>query len=106
MPVYREVSKTDAPTPEAAVEFIRQDTGGQVQRAQGFDVIEESDRWRVPVFSTDGRASMPMLPHGAVFPGNNCLSATEIERQINQFGGGEEQGWTPGIATGPGFNKQ
>ena len=33
MPVYREVSKTDAATPEAAVEFIKQDTGGQVQRA-------------------------------------------------------------------------
>jgi transposase len=31
------------------------------------------DHWRVPVFSGDGHASMPMLPHGAVFPGNNLF---------------------------------
>jgi hypothetical protein len=34
------------------------------------------------------------------------MSDAEIEKQINQFGSGEEKGWTPGIATGPGFNKQ
>ena len=33
MPIYRLVSKADAATPEAAAEFIRQDTGGQVQHA-------------------------------------------------------------------------
>jgi hypothetical protein len=46
------------------------------------------------------------FPVGAVFPNDSRMSDAEIERQINQFGGGEEQGWTPGIATGPGFRKQ
>ena len=105
MPIYRNVSKTHAATPEAAAEFIRQDTGGIVMDATAFPVIEEEDCWRVPVYSTDGHATMP-LPHGAVFPKNNCLSDAEIHRQINMFGGGEEQGWTPGIATGSGFSKQ
>jgi hypothetical protein len=40
MPVYRTVSKNDAATLEAACEAIRLETGGQVERAQGFDVIE------------------------------------------------------------------
>jgi hypothetical protein len=65
--IYRNVSKIDAATLELACEFIRQGTGGQVQRAEGFDVLDEGGYWRVPCFSLDGRASMP-LPHGAVFP--------------------------------------
>ena len=104
MPVYREVLKTDAATPEAAIEFIRQDTGGQVQRAQGFEVVDGGDHWRVPVFSTDGKASMP-FPVGAVFPNDNRMSDAEIERQIKQFGRGDEAGWTLGTATGRGFRK-
>jgi hypothetical protein len=46
------------------------------------------------------------FPVGAVFPKDNRMSDAEIKKQINQFGNGEEKGWTPGIATGPGFNKQ
>ncbi len=57
MPIYRNVSKTDASTPEAAAEFIRQDTGGSVTHASGFAVIDEGDCWRVPVFSMDGHAA-------------------------------------------------
>jgi hypothetical protein len=114
MIVYRNVSKTDAVTSEAACEVIRQETGGQVQRAQGFDVVDEGDHWRIPVFSTDGRASMP-FPVGAVFPTDNRMSDADIEKQINQFGrerpefaskGGDGKGWTWGEATGPGFRKQ
>jgi len=104
MPIYRNVSKTDASTPEAAAQFILDDTGRQVQRAQGFDVIDEGDHWRVPVFSTDGHASMP-FPVGAVFPNDNRMSDAEIERQIKQFGRGDEAGWTLGTATGRGFCK-
>jgi hypothetical protein len=64
MPTYRIVLKSDASTPEAAAEFVRQDTGGVVMHATAFPVIEEEDCRRVPVFSTDGHGSMP-LPHGA-----------------------------------------
>jgi hypothetical protein len=64
MYIYRKVLKTDAATPEAAAEFIRQDTGGVVMHETGFPVIEEGDCWRVLVFSMDGHGSMP-LPHGA-----------------------------------------
>ena len=60
MAVYRTVSKTDATTPEAAAEFIRHDTGGQVNYDSTFPVIEEEDHFRVPVFSMDGRAAMPL----------------------------------------------
>jgi hypothetical protein len=60
MSIYRTVSKTDAATPEQAAEFIRQDTGGQVNYDPTFPVIEEDDHFRVPVFSTDGRAAMPL----------------------------------------------
>jgi hypothetical protein len=114
MIVYRNVSKTDAATKESACEAIRLETGGQVQRAQGFEVVDEGDHWRVPVFSTDGRASMP-FPVGAVFPTDNRMSAADIEKQINQFGrerpefesaGGDGPGWELGRATGPGFTKQ
>ena len=104
MPVYRIVSKSDAPTAEAAAEFIRQDTGGVVQYANAWPIIEEVDHFRVPCFSSDGRASMP-LPHGAVFPNDNRMSDAEIERQIKQFGRGDEAGWTLGTATGRGFRK-
>ena len=107
MPIYRCVSKTDASTPEAAAEFIRQDTGGAVTQSSGFAVIDEGDCWRVPVFSMYGRAAMP-FPVGAVFPNDSRMSDSsdsEIDRQIGQFGDCEEQGWTPGIATGPGFRK-
>jgi hypothetical protein len=115
--VYRTVSKSEAATPELACALLRQETGGQVQRAQGFDVIDEGDYWRIPVFSTDGRASMP-FPVGAVFPNDNRMSNAEIEKQINQFGnselkerrefdsaGGDGPGWELGRATGPGFSK-
>ena len=86
----------------------------QVQRAQGFDVVDEGDYWRVPVFSTDGRAVMP-FPVGAVFPSDSRLSEKELDRQINQFGrerrefdsaGGDGPGWELGKATGPGFTKR
>jgi hypothetical protein len=60
MAVYRTVSKTDATTPEAAAKFIRHDTGGQVNYDPTFPVIEEEDHFRVPVFSMDGRAAMPL----------------------------------------------
>ena len=103
--VHRLVSKSEASTPEAAVEFIQKDTGGQVQHAQGFDIIDEGDHWRVPVFSLDGRASMP-FPVGAVFPNDNRISDAEIERQVKQFGRGDDAGWTLGTATGRGFRKQ
>ena len=102
--MYRTVFKSDAATPELACEFIRQETGGQVQRAQGYDVIDEGDHWRIPVFSTDGRASIP-FPVGALFPNDNRMSDAEIERQIKQFGRGDEAGWTLGMATGRGFRK-
>jgi hypothetical protein len=82
--VHRLVSKSDAPTPEAAAEFIRQDTGGAVQHATAWPIIEEADHWRVPCFSSDGRASMP-FPIGAVFPKDNRASNSEIDRQIRQF---------------------
>jgi len=113
--VHRLVSKSEASTREAAVEFIKQDTSGQVQRAQGFDVIDEGDCWKVPVFSTDGHPGGMPLPNGAVFPKDNRMSAADIEKQINQFGrerpefeskGGDGPGWELGRATGPGFRKQ
>ena len=84
MPTYRVVSKTDAATPEAAAKFILDDTGGVVQHASSWPIIEEGDCWRVPVFSTDGKASMP-FPVGAVFPKDNRASNSEIDRQIHQF---------------------
>ena len=105
MIVYRNVSKTDATSAEAACEAIRLETGGQVQRAQGFDVIDEGDCWRVPVFSTDGHPGGMPLPNGAVFPKDNRMSDAEIEMQIKQFGRGDDAGWTLGTATGRGFRK-
>jgi hypothetical protein len=114
MPVYRTVSKTDAATPEAAAQFILDDTGGSVRHASAWPIIEEADHWRVPVFSTDGRASMP-FPVGAVFPTDNRMSDADIEKQINQFGrerlefeskGCDGPGWELGRATGRGFRKQ
>ena len=114
MPVYRLVSKAEAPTSEAAAKFILDDTGGAVMHASGFPVIDEGDHWRVPVFSLDGHAAMP-FPVGAVFPNDNRMSAADIEKQINQFGrerpefeskGGVGPGWELGKATGPGFTKQ
>src|SRR5258708_2079674 len=83
MPIYRNVSKADAPTQEAAAQFILDDTGGVVQYASAWPIVEEEDCWRVPVFSSDGRASMP-FPVGAVFPNDNRMSDVEIEKQINQ----------------------
>lgn len=117
MPVLRTVSKNDAITSRAAAQFILDDTGGAVMHATGFSIIEEDECWRVPVFSADGHASMP-LPRGAVFPKDNRMSDAEIIRQENLFkeglkerrehrgAGPEGPGWTLGIATGPGFNKQ
>ena len=58
-----------------------------MQHANAWPIIKETDRWRVPVFSTDRHASTP-LPRGAVFPKDNRVSDAEIERQINQFGSG------------------
>ena len=114
MPIYRCVSKTDAATQEAATQFILDDTGGAVMHASGFPVIDEGDHWRVPVFSSDGRAAMP-FPVGAVFPADSRISNSEIDRQIRQFdrerpefesAGGDGPGWELGRATGPGFDKQ
>jgi hypothetical protein len=84
MPIYRCVSKTDAATSEAAAQLILDDTGGTVQHASAWPIIEESDHWRVPVFSTDGRASMP-FPIGAVLPVDSRILTSEIDRQIHQF---------------------
>ena len=119
MPVYRTVSKNDAATPELACDFIQQDTGGAVMHATAFPVIEEVDCWRVPVWSSDGRAAAMPLPRGAVFPSDCRLSEKEIDKQINQFdnsglkerrafegGGPEGPGWTLGVATGAGFRKK
>jgi len=85
MPIYRLVLKSDAATPEAAAQFISDDTGGAVMHASGFAVIDEGDHWRVPVFSLDGRAAAMPLPRGAVFPSDCRLSEKELDRQINQF---------------------
>jgi hypothetical protein len=60
MPIYRTVSKSDATSPEAAVEFIRQDTGGAVLHDTTWPIIEEEDHFRVPCFSFDGRSAMPL----------------------------------------------
>jgi hypothetical protein len=54
----------------------------------------------------DGKPSAMPLPHGAIFPRSNCLSDAKIDRQVNLFGGGEEKGWIPGIATGDDFTKR
>jgi hypothetical protein len=107
--VYRVVSKSDASTPEAAADFIRQDTGGAVMHAIAFPVIEEVDCWRVPVWSSDGRAAAMPLPRGAVFPVDHRVSDGEIDRQVHQFDlkerrefeskGGDGLGWTWGKAT-------
>jgi hypothetical protein len=112
--VHRLVSKSEASTPEAAVEFIRQDTGGAVMHASGFPVIDEGDHWRIPVFSLDGHGAMP-FPVGAVFPVDQRVSDGEIDRQVHQFDlkerpefeskGGDGPGWELGRATGPGFVK-
>jgi hypothetical protein len=83
--------------------YVVSDTGGQVIPITG-KTQEVEVGWRVDVYSTDGRASMP-LPHGAVFPKDNRMSDAEIQKQINQFGSGEEKGWTLGTATGRGFRK-
>jgi len=84
MPIYRCVLKSDAATPEAAAQFILDDTGGVVQHASAWPIIEEGDCWRVPVFSSDGRASIP-FPIGAVFPVDHRAADSEIDRQIRQF---------------------
>jgi hypothetical protein len=115
MPIYRTVSKSDAATPEAAAQFISEDAGGVVQYASAWPIIEEADHWRVPCFSSDGRASMP-FPIGAVFPKDNRASNSEIDRQIHQFElkerrefesvGGDGPGWELGIATGDNFTKR
>src|SRR5258705_2641675 len=102
MPIYRCVSKTDASTPEAAAQFILDDTGGAVQHASAWPIIEEEDCWRVAVFSMDGKASMP-FPIGAVFPNDKRMADAEIERQIKQFGRGDEIGWMLRPATGRGI---
>jgi len=60
MPIYRSVLKSEATTPEAAVEFIRQDTGGAVLYDTTWPIIEEEDHFRVPCFSFDGRSAMPL----------------------------------------------
>jgi hypothetical protein len=46
MPIYRNVLKTDAAAPEAAARFILDDTGGTVQHASAWSIIEEEDCWR------------------------------------------------------------
>src|SRR5882762_1316603 len=57
---YRIISKSDAATKELAVEFLLQDTGGAVQWDTTFPIIEEDDCFRIPVWSADGRAAMPL----------------------------------------------
>src|SRR6267378_4916089 len=60
MPAYRIISKSEASTKEAAVEFLLQDSGGAVQWDTTFPIIEEEDCFRIPVWSADGRAAMPL----------------------------------------------
>lgn len=60
MAIYRSVSKSDAATKELAVEFLLQDTGGAVQWDTTFPIIEEEDCFRIPAWSADGRAAMPL----------------------------------------------
>jgi len=60
MPIYGAVSKSEAATPEAAVEFLLRDTGGAVQWDTTFPIIEEEDCFRIPAWSADGRAAMPL----------------------------------------------
>ena len=60
MPAYRIISKSDAATKELAVEFLLQDTGGAVQWDTTFPIIEEDDCFRIPAWSADGRAAMPL----------------------------------------------
>lgn len=60
MPIYRLVLKSDAATRELAVEFLLQDTGGAVQWDTTFPIIEEDDCFRIPSWSADGRAAMPL----------------------------------------------
>src|SRR5882762_7359577 len=57
---YRIISKSDAATKELAVEFLLQDTGGAVQWDTTFPIIEEDDCFRIPAWSADGRAAMPL----------------------------------------------
>ena len=57
---YRIISKSDAATKESAVEFLIQDTGGAVQWDTTFPIIEEDDCFRIPAWSADGRAAMPL----------------------------------------------
>ena len=57
---YRIISKSDATTKEAAVEFLLQDTGGAVQWDTTFPIIEEDDCFRIPAWSADGRAALPL----------------------------------------------
>jgi len=60
MPAYRIISKSEASTKEAAVEFLLQDTGGAVRWDSTFPIIEDDDCFRIPAWSADGRAAMPL----------------------------------------------
>src|ERR1051326_195985 len=102
MPVYRTVSKNDAVTAEAAAKFILDATGGVVQHASAWPIVEEENCWRVPVFSTDGKASIP-FPVAAVFPGDNRASNSEIDRQVHQFDLKERREFDSAGADGPGW---
>jgi hypothetical protein len=100
---YRLVPIEYAKSGPDAEAYVVADTGGQVIPIAG-KTTEVEGGWRVEVHSLDGRASMP-FPIDAVFPNDNRMSDAEIERQIKQFGRGDEAGWTLGTATGRGFRK-
>ncbi len=88
MPIYRVVSKTDAATPEQAAEFIRHDTGGQVCHDPTFPVIEEEDCFRIPVWSADGRAAMPLsVVRNLVILGKDENGNDLKERPYNESAG-------------------
>jgi hypothetical protein len=111
---YRLVPIEYAKSGPDAESYVVADTGGQVIPIAG-KTKEVEGGWRVEVYSTDGRASMP-FPIGAVFPVDNRISNSEIDRQIHQFdlkerpefesAGGDGPGWELGKATGDTFTKR
>ena len=100
-PIYKFVLKLDAPTREAAVNFILQETGGAVQHDTTQPIVDEEHQWRVPVYSLDGRSGMPMSRNLDKNVEGNDLH----ERKEFNSVGADSPGWELGTATGPGFKK-
>ena len=53
--MYRDISKTECPTPAHVDVWLAEETGGQVVRAG--EPQDMGDYFRVPVFSSDGRCA-------------------------------------------------